>query len=150
MTSGRDRRLANLRPFSSGNGAALRHGAYSPLRLAPRADEIATELREIVPARTDADEPTVRLLALTLAQVEAASGYVAERGIVDAKGKPQPILRHLGTMTNTAARLCDRLGLTPTARAALGLDLVRAGETLDALAREGRRVREQAERRLAP
>ena len=28
---------------------------------------------------------------------------------------------HLGTITNTAARLCDRLGLTPTSRAALGL-----------------------------
>ena len=127
------RGAANLVPFEPGNGAALTHGAYSPLRLAPRAEEIASELRALVPASSASDEPTVRLLALALAQVEAATLYVAERGVVDAKGQPAPILRHLGTMMNTAARLCDRLGLTPTSRAQLGLDLSRAkGEALRA------------------
>lgn len=124
---------ANLVPFERGNGAAVRHGAFAVLRLAPRAEEIADEIRGLVPAGSDADEPAVRLLALALAQVEAATLYLAEHGIVDSRGKPQGILKHLGTMTNTAARLCDRLGLTPTSRAALGLDLTRArGEALRA------------------
>jgi hypothetical protein len=48
---------------------------------------------------------------------------VAEHGIVDEAGTPQPILKHLGTMLNTAAGLCDRLALTPAGRAGLGLAL---------------------------
>jgi hypothetical protein len=124
---------ANLRPIRPGETLALKHGAYSALKLAPRAEEIADEVREIVPARTEADEPTIRLLALTLAQVEAAAAWVAEWGIVDGKGKPQGILRHLGTMTNTAARLASALGMTPTSRAALGLDLVHAQSAAEAL-----------------
>ena len=63
----------------------------------------------------------IRLLAPTLAQVEAASAHVAQHGLVRQDGQAQPILKHLGTITNTAARLCDRLGLTPMSRAALGL-----------------------------
>lgn len=124
---------ANLVPFGRGNGAAVRHGAFAVLRLAPRAEEIADEVRGLVPAGSPADEPALRLLALSLAQVEAATLYLAENGVVDSRGKPQGILKHLGTMTNTAARLCDRLGLTPTSRASLGLDLTRArGEALRA------------------
>jgi len=135
-------------PFAIGNTVAVLHGAYSTIRLAPRAEAIADELREIVPARSDSDEPTVRLLAITLAQVEAATLYVAETGIVDSKGTPAPILRHMGTMLNTAARLCDRLGLTPTSRASLGLDLVRTEDALAQHLDQGRRIREAADRRL--
>jgi hypothetical protein len=106
---------------------ARRHGATAMITLAPRADEIADDLREIVPAQSEADEPTIRLLALVLARVEAANDYLAERGIfADDRGTPQPILKALSTWENTAARLCDRLAMTPTARGALGLDLARA------------------------
>jgi hypothetical protein len=132
-------------PFEPGNQVAATHGAYSIIRLEPRADQIAADLREIVPARSESDEPTIRLLALSLAQIEAATLYVAERGLVDRKGRPQPILRHLSTVTNTAARLCDRLGLTPTSRAQLGLDLARTEDTLAQHLDRGRRIREQAE-----
>lgn len=121
----------NLVPVGEGNQLAVTHGTFSALRMAPRAEAIADDLRSIVPASSASDEPTIRLLALTLAQVEAATAWVAQEGIVDKKGQPQPILRHLGTMTNTAARLCSALGLTPTSRAQLGLDLTRArGEAL--------------------
>jgi hypothetical protein len=97
------------------------------IRLAPRSAELADDLRAIVPAVSDSDEPTIQLLALVLARVEAANAWLAERGIfVDGTGEPQPVLRALSTWENTAARLCDRLGLTPTSRAALGLDLARS------------------------
>ena len=119
-------RHGNLRPpFERGNSVATKHGAYSVLKLAPRAEEISDEIRALVPARSEADEPAVRLLSLTLAQIEAAAAWVAERGIVDAKGNPQPVLKVMVAMTNTAARLADRLGMTPAGRAQLGLDLAK-------------------------
>ena len=120
------RRRENLRPpFERGNDAAVKHGATATLKLAPRAEEVADEIRALVPARSEADEPAVRLLALTLAQIEAAAAWVAERGIVDAKGQPAPVLKAMTTMINSAARLADRLGMTPAGRAQLGLDLAK-------------------------
>jgi hypothetical protein len=92
------------------------HGAYALVKLEPRAAELADEIRELVPASHPADEITVRLLALALAQVEAATSWVAEHGLVDEHGNPRGVLRHLGTMMNTAARIADRLGMTPTWR----------------------------------
>lgn len=109
-------------PFEAGNEAAVRHGAYSPAKLAPRAQAIERDLRAVVPTYSPSDEHTVRLLALVLARVEAANEWLFEHGIFrNAKGEPQPILKALSTWENSAARLYDRLGLTPTARAALGL-----------------------------
>jgi hypothetical protein len=107
--------------FQAGHDLSVKHGAFAALRLEPRARELADELRPLVPGSTASDEPSIRLAALALAQVEAATLYVAEQGLVDEHGNPRGILRHLGTMMNTAARLCDRLGLTPASRAALGL-----------------------------
>lgn len=114
-------------PFAKGNGLALTHGAKADLHLAPRAAELADGLREIVPARGEADEPTIQLAGLVLARVEAANRWLAERGIFqDAnKGVPQPVTKVLSTWENSLARLLDRLGCTPASRAAIGLDLVR-------------------------
>lgn len=120
-------------PFEKGNTAGKRHGGYALVSLEPRALALADEIRELVPARSDADEISIRLLALALAQVEAASTWLAEHGLVDEHGNARSLLRHLGTMMNTAARIADRLGMTPTSRAQLGLDLTRAkGEALRA------------------
>ena len=83
--------LGNLRPpFLPGNEIALRHGAYSLVRLRPRAEEIAHGLGDVVPAVALAEEPTIRLAALALAQVEAVGEYLDENGIIDEKGQPHP------------------------------------------------------------
>jgi hypothetical protein len=121
-------------PFPRGHDLSLKHGAYG-VRLAPRAEELAAGIRELVPARSDSDEPTIRLLAMVLARIEAAHVWMGEQdlGIFrNAAGEIQPVLRALSTWENTAARLLDRLGMTPTSRAALGLDLSRTGEALRA------------------
>lgn len=135
--------------FQPGNALALRHGARAMLRLAPRAAELADELAALVPASSPSDEPTVRLLALVLARVEAANDYLAEHGILDENGVPRPVLKMLSTWENSAARLLDRLGCTPTSRGALGLSLVRAEDVLAGLREEGARARERAEARIA-
>jgi len=117
----------NTLGFQPGNTLSTVHGALSKLRIPERAAELADGLRAIVPAFSDADEPTVRLLATVLARVEAANVWVAEHGLYrDDAGELQPVLRALSTWENTAARLLNDLGCTPTSRARLGLDLSRA------------------------
>ncbi|HEY3070427.1 MAG TPA: hypothetical protein VGJ34_08920 [Gaiellaceae bacterium] len=115
----------NLTPVGAGNTLALKHGATAVLRLAPRAAEITDELRSIVPATNDSDEPAIRLLALILARIEAANEWLAENGLVRGKGDPQGILKALSTWENSASRLLERLGCMPTSRASLGLDISR-------------------------
>lgn len=120
----------------------MTHGAQATLALAPRANEIANDLRSVVPARSPSDEPMILLAALVLARIERANAWLDEHGLLDETGAPQPVLRVLGTTENTAARLLDRLGCTPTARARLGLDVAlaqRASEqALDVLEGIGR------------
>lgn len=130
---GPDCPCTRCRGFQKGHTLSLRHGGRSIVALEPRVAELAAEIRKLVPARSDSDEISERLLALALAQVESASAWLAEHGLVDEHGNARSLLRHLGTMMNTSARIADRLGMTPTSRAQLGLDLTRAkGEALRA------------------
>jgi hypothetical protein len=100
-----------MTPAEPGNQLARKHGAFARFQLEPRALELAEELRALLPSGSSSDEVAIRLLSLALAQVEAATLCVAAEGLVDRSGQPQPIFKHLGTMLNTSARLCDRLGL---------------------------------------
>jgi hypothetical protein len=119
--------LANLAPPAEpGNELAVTHGAFATLRLDRRREELAEAIRDIVPASTTADEPTIWLVAGVLARIEAASVYIDEHGLfANGKGEPRPILARLSAWENTAAKLLRDLGCTPTSRAALGLDLAR-------------------------
>lgn len=108
--------------------AAVKHGAHSTLQLAPRAEAIAESLRTIVPVQSLSDEPTIRLAAMALAQVEAASTWLDANGFVDSQGNPQGVLKVLAGFMNTASRLLAALGCSPVSRASLGLDLARFEE----------------------
>jgi len=107
------------------NERALVHGAHSERRIAPRVGELRREIAELVPVGTAADVPAITLLAHQLARIELVNEYLGRAGVLDAKGQPRPVLRVLSTWENSAARLLDQLGLTPTARARLGVDLTR-------------------------
>jgi hypothetical protein len=111
-------------PFEEGNTLAVRHGAYAIVLLGPRVDELAAELRELVPAYSLSDEPAVRVLGLAFARLERAEAAL-ETAAPSELGK----LRQdaLG-WANAARRLLNDLGMTPTARARLGLDIVRTRE----------------------
>lgn len=116
-------------------GRALTHGFKSTVAIAPQAQAIADTLRELVPAYTASDEPALTLLAWQLARIEAANTYLAEHGLLDGKGRPRPVLKVLSTSENSAARLMDALGLTPTSRARLGVDLAKTGDLVAELAK---------------
>lgn len=71
------------RGFEVGNDLATKHGAYvSPVRLGDRVAELATVVRELVPAYTPADEVAVQVLCLALARMERSSA--ALEGTQDA------------------------------------------------------------------
>jgi hypothetical protein len=120
-------------PFERRNSAATKHGAYSTLRVGPRAAELADEIREAMPLRSPADEATLRLLALALARVEAASAALdrvdqnsaSELSPYMIESAPQlgRLREDLRSWLSTAAKLAASLGLTPVSRAKLGLNV---------------------------
>jgi hypothetical protein len=122
--------------FTSANTAALTHGSYaSPATLAPEAERWATWLRETAPLYSAADEPTVALAATTLVRAERAAAALAEvdrategREIAAYVGKGEALDRlrqDLRGWIGLATRLLDKLGCSPTSRAALGVDVAR-------------------------
>jgi len=124
--------------FEKGNDLAVRHGAKAVVKLGPRASEIEEGLRAVVPVRSAADDATIAVLSMVLAQLERASAVLGARQAeelravqagkrVDPAGRDD--LRRLAQdargWSNSALRYFEALGLTPTARARLGLDLAR-------------------------
>lgn len=125
--------------FQAGHELSVRHGAYAVVQLGPRVAELSAELAELVPGYSGSDAVAVRLLALSLVRLERA-----EAALADAEPGDLARLRvdSLG-WANSARRLLNDLGMTPTARARLGVDLGRiAGGGLERLAADGRALRE--------
>jgi Phage terminase, small subunit len=109
-------------PFEAENTVATKHAAYSPRQLAPLTREITAEIRELVPDAADA--AAVEILASNLARIRAANQWLDERGLFrgdSSEGIPQPVLSDLRTWERTALNACERLGLTRSSRATLGL-----------------------------
>jgi hypothetical protein len=142
--------------YADGNQNNLQHGAYSRLSLQPRAKKLRDELASLIPLGTDSDAPALDLLALVLAQTERAGLALAvEQAESSARvqvGEPaSPRLDRLAQdcrgWINTATRLLDALGMTPTSRARLAGDLAVASRDagLARLAAEGRQIREARE-----
>lgn len=129
-----------------GNDLAVRHGAYATLRLGPRAAEIADELRADVPLYRPADEVALLLLATTLARIEAAEkvllaiderlggtaggSYVGMSEAAELLAQVQRLRQDQRGWLNSALRILNDLGLTPTARARLGLDVAQTRRTV--------------------
>ena len=109
-------------PFELGHALRLTHGAYADVRLGERVAELADEVRPLVPGYSEADEVAVRILCLALARLEASSAAL--------QGASTDELARLRSdergWANTVRRYLNDLGLTPTARARLGLVAVRA------------------------
>jgi hypothetical protein len=119
------------RGFAPRNAAAVRHSAYSAVRVGELATLIEDELRGIVPAVDPSHEPTIRLLARELARIELVDRWLDEHGILDENGEPRGVLKMRSVWTNSAARLANDLALNPSAQAKLKLHVVRAkGEAL--------------------
>jgi hypothetical protein len=108
--------------FKPGNEVSTRHGACAAVQLGPRVAELADSIRELVPCYSPSDEIALRLLCVALARLERSSDAVGEASPVELKR----LREDERGWTNTARRLLADLGMTPTSRAGLGLDVARA------------------------
>ena len=151
--------LANLRPGSPGlhgNAYSRTHGGYAAVareRLEAKELEVYDAISADAPLRDvdgglpSHDAAAVALLAQCLCRLEDVSANIRDFGLFDQKtGSVRPAVDLEGKLRREAAGYLDTLGMTPKARAALGLDLVRAGQATisDELnaAREAREARQ--------
>ncbi len=93
------------------------------------------------------DRQVVELLAGALARLQSVGTWLDLHGALDEKGVSRPALDVERRLRNEVARLLDALGMTPKARAALGLDLQRAATGAQE-AEAARAARERLDRRL--
>jgi hypothetical protein len=107
------------------------HGAYSKLRLADRATELVPELRDRVARYRQNDDPHVALLAITWARVEAAHAALEEATAAGEADRLSRLDADLRGWIRTARQLQADLGMTPTSRARLGLDVAQTARALD-------------------
>jgi hypothetical protein len=129
--------------FERGNRAALRHGAYSTLGLAEREEELLGELLAVAPVVSPADVPMYKLLAAALGRWERATAALAQFDeaaknpaslyVESADGRASVVerIRHDQVRwMNAARKLANDLGLSPTSRLRMGLDLALTRKTM--------------------
>lgn len=123
-------------------GRPPKHGAYSGSQLVPVTEEKTALVRGLLAGTMQLAGPTdavaIELLGRNLAKIELIDRWLQVNGLfADREGNPQPILRIYWQATNAAMRLCDALGLTPTARVRLGIGIARAeGDLAAEMARQ--------------
>jgi hypothetical protein len=112
--------------FQAGNEAATRHGAYARLQLSQKATETADVLRELMPVYQESDEPLLQAFGYVLEQLKAAAEALEE-----AEGRKERLRlsQDARGWTQAALRYGEHFAMTPRARTALGLDLVRGEAT---------------------
>lgn len=131
-------------PFEPANGAAMTHGATSPAKVNPRAEEIAKAAVDAVGYLGAADfAPALRSWARAEASLDLLAEWVDQHGLLDGQGNPQPWVSTLLRFERLAAGHRARLGLDPASRAKLERDLAdvqRGRFDLGQLLEEGRKV----------
>lgn len=117
---GADARGYSRPPFDAGNNAAETHGATSPRKVRPLADQLVRDLSTVAPwCAQEAFASTVAAWAWSESQTALLRAYIDECGLIDAEGRPLPALTMLDRCEARAARLRADLGLNPRSWAAL-------------------------------
>lgn len=152
--------LANLRPGAgragSGNTRRTEHGGYAVVareRLEAREREVADALSADAPLRNAdgslpaADAVLVHLLAQALCRLEDVAAHLRDRGLLDADGEMRAAVEVEAKLRREAADHAEALGMSPRARAKIGLDMLRAEREVED-SRADRETRERLDRRL--
>jgi P27 family predicted phage terminase small subunit len=133
--------LANLRrgggPSLAGNSYQLRHGALSKQLLADVSAEVVELmdlLAEAAPVREGdgslppADVVAIELAARCLKRYRHIAAYLDLHGRIADSGKVRPGAAYEVQAENQLHQALDALGMTPTSRARLGLNIARAAD----------------------
>lgn len=128
---------AHLKPWPpapEGNRRSVKHGARArvlPEVLQAKTREIYDALSASAPVRDEDDElpvadaHAVAIAAQALARLESVVAYIDKHGALDRRGKPIPAVGYETKLRRECAEHLASLGMTPKARARLGVDLVR-------------------------
>jgi len=133
------KRANQLRNLPSGGNtahvgrAARTHGAYAMVvqsELDEKTAEIFSALAEDTPVKENgalpaADTVAVMELARALILRDRFADYLQRRGFEDEHGNPRPVLSELAKHNAHILNVLEALGMTPRARAQLGLDLIK-------------------------
>lgn len=126
----RSRTLAPVEPEQQ-RVPTLVHGAKSPRVVEPVAREIAEQVKQAAPYLQDAKYAAmVESFATTQAQLRLLHAWLAQRGLVNRKGRPWGAADLLVRLERLALEQARELGLTPRSRASLGRDLAGTGVDL--------------------
>jgi Phage terminase, small subunit len=157
--------LANLRPGGvtgsgvsapMGNTYSLKHGAASTLAMTPTDRDLAEIIDAIsatAPVRDQdgrlppADEAAVEIAARALKRYRSVVTCHDLHGRIDDKGNERPSARFELDAERQLMRALDNLGMSPAARARLGVDVARSASLLDqadAMRAAGDRLRARA------
>jgi hypothetical protein len=134
-------RCTRCRGFAPGNRDALRHGAYARLELSPKAAETAETLKALLPVYQESDEPLLQAFGYVLEQLRAAAGALEQ---ADGHKERLRLSQDARGWTQAALRYADHFAMTPRARTALGLDLVRGEATRLTVTRLARLAEEES------
>jgi hypothetical protein len=129
--------LANLNGGRGDRGLqrSRKHGAYAAIaerELEAKVAELYHAIGEDLPVREEdggvpaADVIVLRQLAETLVRRERVRETEVRHGIEAPDGKLRGVVEYGLRLDAHVLRLSEQLGLTPTSRARLGLDLARA------------------------
>lgn len=131
-------------PCQENHTRSVKHGAFSERYLSPLVEQKEEELMSLLEEATyitSVDKVVVRNLARALARLERFDWYLDQAGdIVTDKGKTKlnPVISAYFTALETCRRHCEALGLTPGARAKLGVDIAKYQDIAERLAERAR------------
>jgi hypothetical protein len=154
----RARQLANLTAAPAppaANRRALRHGGYSEALVA----DVSLEVRELMAALSDTApvrDPDGSLPAADLVAIERAARLLRRYRRLEAwldlygeldedTGQVKPAAKLALEVGTSLDRSLDALGMTPTSRARLGLDLARTFDLAQAMAADAVLERQELE-----
>lgn len=129
-------------PFPAGNALHLLHGLYSDRVRQPLEETFATALREAMRSGLGSvydpalDEHAVRRAARALATVEIVETQIDREGVDELSDR---VVQDYQRAVTSAEKWLAALGMTPTARAKLGVDAARTQDIVEAI--EQRRAR---------
>lgn len=115
--------------------AATRHGLYRARTALPAAERkrlrrYERELWAMLPWLQPSDAASVQSLASLLVLRDKVASALAERGVLTPKGEPRRLVGEYRQILQVLLTYSRELGLTPAARAQLGLT-VKRGQMLD-------------------
>jgi hypothetical protein len=138
---GQARSLANLVQYRDKMPREY-HGVHQVALLQPQTRQLADQINAILSGDAGAyirpaDQVTVGLLAVALRRIKQAEEYLDKvGGLTNKQGQVRPVAELLVKLLKEARELCNTLGLTPQARARLGLNVARTSTDLAQLLAE--------------